>query len=237
MDTYISLFKLHMNRHYKTGIIIMGIFLLIAVFAITIQIVFNNSPIIYQVVAIGKIMAFGGIFIFIRGRNGDGKFLSRLPISSLDVFIVKFITGIILYLAVFVGVNVLSEIIAFMLKIVEYKVSMSTMLSWSAFTSDFYTFFKIYLFFVFLVSLISFLERWMSAGEAIGLILVVPIVLSLLIPMVFKLFDINLHIDSNVLMKVKDIMKSYGTFIKVFSYLMFIGLGAFMFRLRNFKSF
>lgn len=237
MSTMVSLLKMHFSKYYKTVLVVSGVLLVIILFFSTMQILVNKDLIMFKAVEMGGFLSLIGIFVFIRGKNGEGKFLSRLPVSSYEVYFSKFITGLMFYVLVFLIFNISVEVVGGFLKLVGYKTLFSSSLGLSEFYRDATSFTKGYLWLVFLVSLVLFLERWMSSGQAIGLIILVPLVILMGIPAMFKLFDINVQILVRTFEPMVDFMKTYGSQLKIFFYLVLLTSSVFLYRLRNFKSF
>jgi len=238
MNSIISLFKIHVNRYYKTTFMMVGGLLLLLLFSVSVQIYAKNQLIDFQISGFAPLLSFIGIFIFVRGRDGSGKFLSRLPVSEFQVFVSKLIIGILFYIVVVALFLLGASAVSILLHLADYQTSFGNMFEVATLIKGFYLFLKGYLWFVFMVSLVLFLERWMSAGEAISLIIFVPILLMIGFPLIFKFCNVNIDFSNiEFFESMVDFIRKNAQILKVGFFVMITTVSMFLFRLRNFKSF
>ncbi len=239
-NTIISLFKIHINRYINTILGLSGLMIVLMLVSVSIQVYANNPVIVFGVEGMGILFALLALVIFTRGRNGEGKFLSRLPVSHLQVFGVKLIVGVLVFLSIMALFLTVAAVIVGLLKIVGYQVTADRLFDVSVLAKTFVHFFKGYLWYMFLVCLVLFLERWMSAGEAIGMVIIVPILLMILFPLLFKMLNININfetLDYSFIKSIFQFIKANKDILVTIFYILLTALSSSLYRLRGFKSF
>jgi len=239
-EIIIALLKIHINRYYKTALMFIGGLVVILLFAVSVQVYSNSQQIKFSIEPFAPLFALLAFLIFSRGKTGDGKFLSRLPVAKWHVYVTKLITGIVFYTFVIGVFLILAFVISGLLKIAGYQVAFNNMYNIDLLTKMLFVFVKGYLWYGFIVCLVLFLERWMSAREAIGLIILAPIVLMVIFPFIFKFLNFNIDfnaIDFSFLKAFADFVKMHKQVMLVVFYMTLTVLSGLLYRLRGFKSF
>jgi hypothetical protein len=236
----ISLFKLHINKYYGTALGLAGVMLVLMLITVSVQVYSNNQPIDFGIRGFGPMFSLLALVVFARGKNGEGKFLSRLPVSKFQVFFTKLVIGVLIFISVIALFLSGAAVVSGLLKLAGYHVAFDRLFDIATLGKIFVHFFKGYLWYMFLVCLVLFLERWMSAGEAVGLIIVVPILLMMFFPLVFKMLNINIDFDNlnyDFIKSAFQFVKANKNIMTIVFYAVLTVVSSFLFRLRRFKSF
>jgi len=239
----IEIMKLHFrNKQYELVSIIL-ILLSIILIGVTIQLISWNIG-MHQTNTIKILMFYvgpwlgvlGGLFVLTRGKNGEGKFLSRLPIPQYEVFMGKVIFLLIGYVAITTALFSAIWLIVSAVKLLYPSLQLSGIPTLHAIGHDAMNFVKIAPPFLFLAALGLWLQKWFSSDNSRNLLILGILVIFVVIPTAMAFLSPN---HSFVLTN-----STIVAFIDRFHVLFLVGLelalffGAMgLYRLRHFRNF
>lgn len=234
----INIVKLHLRNKLHTLTLLVLIFLTITLLLVSLQLTLGKAGSISSgMIFLGGWFGFlGPLFVLTRGKNGEGKFLSRLPMSRYEVFLGKVFFLIIAYLLVTVCLCSGNWIIAGLVALLSNSVSISGIPDSHAILSDLTTFFKIMPTFLFLAALVLWLQKWIRSNTARSLVVLAIVVVFGLIPLIAVLSSTHhtLAISSS---DIANYLNTYGTpLIVAVNLVLFFGAMA-LYRLRHFRNF
>ena len=177
------------------------------------------------------------VVVFARGKHGEGKCISRMPVHRWIVFAAQFIYGILAVLAFFLMLYVGLELVRGLVVASGNEVSPSVLLDGSRWANELGSFAFSYPIMVFIIALVRYLQKWMSREHAMALIVVVPLVILIGIPVLIGIFRQDAVAGANTFSPVFDWLMRNREPISYVIKVMLIAGSLFLFRIRRFRSF
>ncbi len=234
----IEIAKLHFKNKQHALILVVTVFLIITTLLTTLQIALGNTRHIkISMITLGGIVGLIGPFLALsRGRNGEGKFLSRLPVSRYKVFFGKVLFLIIFYVILTLSLFVGTWVIAGIVKLLGSPIHIADTPTLETLLRDGIKFIKTMPFFLFLGALSLWLQKWAKSNQANLLVVLGLVVVFGLIPLitVLTLQHHSLTISSG---EMTAYLNAYGTpvIVTINLILFFAAMG--LYRLRHFRIF
>ncbi|PJB79615.1 MAG: hypothetical protein CO090_05045 [Acidobacteria bacterium CG_4_9_14_3_um_filter_49_7] len=234
----IDIIKLHLRNKAHSLALLVLVFLTITLLLVTLRLTLPRSGSVKSgMIFLGSWFGFlGPLLVLARGKNGEGKFLSRLPLSRFKIFLGKVTFLIFAYVLVTGLLCAGNWIISGLVKLFSNSVSLSGVPNGQAILNDAITFFKTIPFFLFLAALSLWLQKRISSNSANGLVVLGLVLIFGLIPF-FTILTIQHHSFTISSTGVVNFLKSYGTlFVTTLNLaLFFAAMG--LYRLRHFRNF
>ncbi|NOY23092.1 MAG: hypothetical protein GXO70_06245 [Acidobacteria bacterium] len=234
----INIVKLHLKNKLHSLTLIVLIFLAIALLLVTLQLTLVKGGTVKSgMIFLGTWFGFlGPLIVLGRGKNGDGKFLSRLPMSRYKVFMGKVVYLILAYFLVTALLCAGNWVISGLVTLLSKSINLSGVPDSHAIIKDATTFFKTIPMFLFLAALSLWLQKLISSNQANGLVVLGLVLAFGLIPLITVL-TIHNHTITISLNNIANYLKTYGTqFIVGVNLLLFFGAMG-LYRLRHFRNF
>lgn len=234
----ISLIKLYFRKDWPTIVTWVGILLVITLALSIIQMA-GAGTIKVDIFGVGMLLGLIiPLAVLPRGKHGEGKCLSRLPMARYRIFLVQFIYGILVALAFMLLLKVGEDVIRGIVALSGYNVGPSSLLSATAWMDEIRGFARVYPAFVFLVAVVRWLEKWMNRDHALALVVLVPFVLLMIFLALMAVAKVSTITDGPSLMsRVVDWTIRYRETIGTVIYLIMLAGPLFIYRVRHFKSF
>ena len=234
----INIVKLHLRNKLHSLTLLVLIFLTITLLLVSLQLTLGSTGTIRSgMIFLGGWFGFlGPLFVLTRGKNGEGNFLSRLPMSRYEVFLGKVIFLIIAYLLVTACLCAGNWIIAGLVALLSNSANLSGMPDSHAILSDVVKFFKIMPLFLFLAALVLWLQKWIRSNAARSIVILGIVLVFGLIPLITAL-SVEHHTLTISSRDIVNYLNAYGTpLIVAVNLVLFFGAMA-LYRLRHFRNF
>ena len=239
----IEVMKLQFKNKQHTLVSFILILLTVMVFGVVIQLISWNLkhldsntiriPMLYFGSWLG---ALGGIIVLTRGSNGEGKFLSRLPMSKYEVFLGKILYLISIYLVITAVLVLSAWIILGLVKLLYPSLHFSGIPTLHVISGDVLRFIKYAPPFLFLTALGLWLQKWFSSNTARNMLILAILTIFIFIPVVIALFSVNhafMISDSTILAFFNHFHKPFLVVLEVVLFFGAMGL----YRIRHFRNF
>ncbi len=234
----ISLIHLYLRKDWPTIVTYVGILLVITL-ALSLVQMMGTQVITVNIFGVGTLLGLIiPLAVMRRGKHGEGKCLSRLPMARYRIFLVQFIYGIMAALAFMFLLRIGIEAIRGIVALSGYGVSPSVLLSGSDWMGDIRSFSRAYPVFVFLVAFVRWLEKWMNRDQALALAVLIPLIILFLMIIVPAVAQIHTAAEGpGIVSYLMDWAIRYRQVILVTIYVLLLGGSLVMYRVRHFKSF
>ncbi len=234
----ISLIKLYLRKDWPTIVTYVGILLVLTLVLCLLQML-GTQVITVDIFGVGTLLGLiVPLAVMRRGKHGEGKCLSRLPMARYRIFLVQFIYGILAALMFMLLLRIGLEAIRGIVALSGYNVSPSALLSGSDWVSELRSFSLTYPVFVFLVAVVRWLEKWMNRDHALALAVLIPMVILLLTIIVPAVAKIHTAAEGpGIVSHLMDWAIRYREAIRVVIYAVLLGGSLLIYRVRHFKSF
>ncbi|NOZ13055.1 MAG: hypothetical protein GXO69_05335 [Acidobacteria bacterium] len=233
-----EIIKLHLTNKQHATTMLLLVFFAIILLLTTGQLVLGKSGTIHlQMFYLGKFLGFlGPLFVLSRGRNGEGKFFSRLPLSRFEVFFGKLIYLMIVYLIITLVLCAGIWTIAGVLKLISPSLQFTGMPTFHSLFQDAAAFIKTMPLFLLLAALSLWLQKWTSSNMANLLVVLGVLFVFGLLPVVtaLSLQHYSITIPFN---DITDFLNTYKTpLITAMELGLFFGAMG-LYRLRHFRNY
>ncbi len=239
----IELIKLHFKNKQHSLIQITLILLSIMLLGVAIQLIswkmghLDTNTIKIPMFLMGPwIGTLGGLFVLARGRNGEGKFLSRLPMTKYEVFLGKVIFLAILYAVLAATLFSAAWLIAGIVKLLYPSLHFSGIPTFQGLGQDSLSFLKLTAPFLFLAALGFWLQKWFSSDTARNLLVLGILAITIAIPILTMLLSPNhfLILTNNSIARFFE--RFHGPLLAGLDLALFFGAMG-LYRLRHFRNF
>ncbi len=239
----IEVMKLHFKNKQHSIIQFTMIFIAIVLLGVTIQLIswktghLDTNTIKIPMLYVGSWLgALGGLFVLTRGRNGEGKFLSRLPVSKHTVFIGKVLFLITVYIAITAALFSMAWLSAGFVKLLYPSLHLAKLPALHEIYRDALSFLRAMPPFLFLAALGLWLQKWLGSDTVRMLIILGILTIIIGIPSITAFFFPN----HPLILKSSSIIAFFNRFQIFLSVglelLLFFGAMA-LYRLRHFRNF
>jgi len=233
----ITLIKLHFRKDILLLSTWVGIVLVLSLAGAVIQMA-GSGPINVGHIVPGWLLGIViPVAVFARGKHGEGKCISRMPLHRWVVFTAQFIYGILAAILFFLMLYLGLEVVRGLVVVSGNEVSQSVLLDGARWMNELGSFFYTYPLITFIIALVRYLQKWMSREHAMALIVIVPLLILIVIPFLVALFKQDAVEGPRFIGRIIDWTIRHREAVSHAVKVMLIAGSFFLFRIRRFRSF